>query len=376
MAPRTDAEWLTHYKAAIRSHTIKDILSQTYELVSAAMFSYAHDVKLCPPSYPGYDFTVSHSGKTMRVPCKKLGLSDGEKSFREQARQLYEHVHDTSVRLGTPSFQMVLELDDPTHKLNLTLSELRSGLTNCLAAFQNGQPTMYYIGGWRLTLAPLYYGPRGLPVDREYASHIFIYIAPSWQDEQRRFSDRFKEAARKLKAHGQPSEDANMNVVMIGLPPVVSLETATEWLRHKFSRDYSSVSGVLLNRPILVSSIDLFSTSLQNEVALVTNPNAKVNWYKFIPPGFTYNLKVPIGGVTETESYSTLSLHTGEIELKDKYVFQRGQVNLEPAPKGKELEISFFEASGVQYNIIERIPGRGAFGISVTTPPDNALLLL
>lgn len=49
MAPRTSAEWLAHYKKALRGHNAKDILSQTYELVSAAMFSYAHGVELCPP---------------------------------------------------------------------------------------------------------------------------------------------------------------------------------------------------------------------------------------------------------------------------------------------------------------------------------------
>lgn len=73
MVPHTDVEWLAKYKEAIRSHDAKDIRSQTYELVSAAMFSYDHSVQLCPPSHPGYDFTVYDSGKTRA--CKELSYS-------------------------------------------------------------------------------------------------------------------------------------------------------------------------------------------------------------------------------------------------------------------------------------------------------------
>jgi hypothetical protein len=375
MAPRTEAEWLAQYKAALRSHNAKDIVSQTYELVSAAMFSYAHQVKLCPPSHKGYDFTVSDGGKTVRVSCKKLGPSDGERKFRESAQSLYEHVRATAARLGSPSFQAVLHLADPDDKLKLTLGELQSGVTNRLAAFRGGLPVRHRIGGWRLTIAPLLYGLGDLAVDREYLSHTFIYVAPYAQDEQRRFSDRFHEAARKLKVHGPPVDGDNVNMVMIGLPPAVSLSTAAEWLNRKFSREYSSVSAALLNRAIIVSDEGLHSASLHQEIALVTNPNAKVGWYEFVPRGFTYSLKVPIGKVTEAESYLALNLLDEVIPLKDKYVFQRGQVNLQ-TPMGKEMNIAVYGSSGVQYNFIVRDPDGGAAAVAAPTPPDNSLLLL
>lgn len=376
MAPRTDAEWLAHYRSALRSHNAKDILSQTYELMSAAMFSYGHDVKLCRPSYHGYDFTVADAGKTVRVSCKKLGPSDGERKFREQARQIYEHVRATATRLRTPSFQVVLELFDPENRFKLTLGELQSGITNQLVAYRGGPPVRRGIGGWRLTIAPLHWGPDNRPVDRDYASHIFIYIAPHAQDEQRRFADRFKEAAQKLKIHGQPINDDNVNVVMIGLPPAVSLDTATRWLRHKFSRDNSSVSAVLLNRPMLASSADMSSISFQYEMAFVTNPNAKITWNRSLPRGFTNSLKVPIGSLTETESYPALNLGGELIKLKDKYTFQRGEINLEAGPAGKEMKINYFEAFGIWYNVVVRDQDGRALGITVPTPPDNALVLL
>jgi hypothetical protein len=374
MAPLTEDEWLAQYRAALRSHNAKDVVSQTYELTTAAMFSYAHQAKLCPPSHRGYDFTVSDGGKAVRVSCKKLGPSDGEKNFRERALRLYEHVRATAARLGTPSFQAVLELIDPNDRMKLTLGELQSGITNRIAAFV-GAPVRHNIGGWRLTLGSLLYGPGDLLVDREYASHTFIYTEPYAQDEQRRFFDRFHQAARKLKAHGPPVDEDNVNMVMIGLPPAVSLDTAVEWLKSKFSREYSSVSAAFLTKAVIVSGEDLSSASLHQEVALVTNHNAKVNWYEFVPPGFTYSLKVPIGKVTETESYLALNLSDVLIPLKDKYVFQRGQVNLQP-PKGKEVNIGIFGASGVQYKFIVRDPGGGAMAMAVPTPPENYLLLL
>jgi hypothetical protein len=375
MAPRTGAEWLAQYRAAFRSHNAKDIVSQSYELMSAAMFSYAHQVTLCPPSHKGYDFTVRDGGKTVRVSCKKLGASDGERSFRESAQSLYAHVVATAAKLRSPSFQAVLHLADPDDSLKLTLGELQSGITNRLAAFRGGPPVRHRIGGWRLTLAPLLYGPGDLPVDREYASHTFIYISPYAQDEQRRFSDRFHEAARKLKVHGPPVDNDNVNMVMIGLPPAVSLVTAAEWLNRKFSREYSSVSAALLNKVIIVSGEGLHSASLHQEVALVTNPNAKVNWYEFVPRGFTYSLKVPIGKVTEAESYLALNLLDEVIPLKDKYVFQRGQVNLQ-TPIGKEVDIAIYGSSGVQFNFIMRDRDGGAAAMAVPTPPDNSLTLL
>src|SRR5215213_8408642 len=39
MAGRTDAGWLAEYKKAIKTHDTRKIISATYELVSAAMFS-------------------------------------------------------------------------------------------------------------------------------------------------------------------------------------------------------------------------------------------------------------------------------------------------------------------------------------------------
>jgi hypothetical protein len=376
LASRTDTGWLDKYKEAIRSHNAKDIRSQTYELVSSAMFSYEHCVELCPPSHPGYDFTVSGSGKTLHVSCKKLGISDGEKDFLKQAHQLYEHVRATAAKLRTPSFQGVLELVNRKNRLKLTLLELQSGITYQLATYNGNSIVSHNIGGWRLTLAPLYYGPDNLLVDREYASHQFTCIAPHSQDEQRRFVDRFSAAARKLKKHGQSINDDNVNMIMIGLPPAVSFGTAKEWLNDKFLREHSSVSAVLLTRSIVASTKNMASTSFQYEVSLITNQSSQVNWYKFVPRGFMYKLKVAIGGITEQESYNALELGGTLIKLKDKYHFQAGQLNLEAGPRGKEMRINPLEGAGVQYTIINRIPEQGAFGISAITPPDNTLLLL
>lgn len=375
MAPRTEAEWLAQYRAALRSNNAKDIVSQTYELVSAAMFSYAHQVKLCPLSHKGYDFTVFDCGKTVCVSCKKLGPSDAERKFRKSAQSLYEHVRAAAARLKAPSFQAVLHLADPEDGMKLTVGELQRGITNYLTAFSGGPSVRHKIGGWYLTLAPLLYGPEDLPIDPEYPSHSFIYIAPYAQGEQRRFSDRFHDAARKLKVHGSPIDVDNVNMVMIGLPPAVSLSTAAEWLNRKFSREYSSVSAALLNRAIIVSDEGLQSASLHQEMMLVTNPNAKIGWYEFVPRGFTYSLKVPIGKVTEAESYLALNLLDEVIPLKDKYVFQRGQVNLQ-TPMGKEMDIAVYGSSGVQYNFILRDPNGGAAAMAAPAPPDNSLLLI
>ena len=133
---------------------------------------------------------------------------------------------------------------------------------------------------------------------------------------------------------------------------------------------------MLLNRLTLASTEDLSSTSLYLELAFVTNRNARVDWYKFVPNGFIYQLTLPIGGVTEAESRSVLNLGGRLVELKDRYVLQRGQVNLQAPPRGVEERLSRFEARGIQYNFIERIPGQGAFSISVATLPDAALVLL
>jgi hypothetical protein len=47
IAPRAVPRWMDEYKKAVKTHKVKDILSQTYELISAAMFRYEHEVSLC-----------------------------------------------------------------------------------------------------------------------------------------------------------------------------------------------------------------------------------------------------------------------------------------------------------------------------------------
>lgn len=74
-------EWLLNYKNAIHNQKDIDIISQSYEIISASMFNNGKQVvELCELSNPGFDFKINIENKLIRVSCKKLQTSDREKN--------------------------------------------------------------------------------------------------------------------------------------------------------------------------------------------------------------------------------------------------------------------------------------------------------
>jgi hypothetical protein len=377
LASPSNAGWLAEYRKAIRTHNTKDILSQTYELVSAAMFSQEYDVQLCAPAFPGYDFTVCESGKTIRVSCKKLLLSDSERSFYKQSLQLYEHLREVATKLRINSLKVVMYLADPANRL--TLSELQTETAQGLAVYKDRRVVIQsQIGGWLIQISPVDSCPDEFSVDHERVSIHFLCLVPFLQDEQKRFVDRFNLAARKLKKYGRPVDTDNVNVIMIGLSPAISIAKAKEWLEDKFSRDNSSITGVLLNRAIPVTMPGMPGLRIQHESALILNPNARIKWHEFAPDRFSLNAKLPIGGNTETESYLAFIIND-EVRLKldDVYMFQRGQIYCRAEPGKINFEFGVPRASGIQYRfILQPLVNQGAMLMDTIVPPEDALVLL
>lgn len=376
LAPQTSADWLAEYRKAIRTHNSTAIVSQTYELISAAMFSYKYQAILCEPSAAGYDFTISYANKTIRVSCKKLGLSEGEQFFRRQAQAIYERVAEAADRLATPTYQMKLMLVDQKDRLRPTADEMYGGLEQLLAAYRNNLMVGQRVGSWFVQIEPMFSGPDQIPLDPEYRSHQVICVAPHAQDEQKRFATRFEEAARKLKRCGALIDSDNVNVIMIRVPEAVSLRKVKVWLDKKFSRDNTSITGVILMRPIFGLTEDATTAAFQYEFEFIPNPQAQVPWLSFEPQGLSLEATLPVAQFSETESYSAFNVDGQLIRLGEVYTFQRGQVYLQAPPRGQEARLSFPEAAGIQHYFIERLFNRGAVRIGAIAPPTGDLLLL
>lgn len=385
IAPRAVSRWLDEYKKAVKSHNVKDTLSQTYELISAAMFSYEHEVSLCEPSFPGYDFTISEAGKTIRVSCKKLLASDGEKFFYKHACDLYEHIRATACRLRASNVQMVMWLRDQNGQP--PVEHLKEVISETLRIYIEGGDTDKLqtdkLGGWVMQVNNADNCPEGSTVDAGQVSTRFLCLAPFRQDEQKRFENLFRRASTNLKRHGQPINADNINVIMIGLPPAVSIARAKKWLSGKLSRENTSITAVILNRFIPIIGDGSSGPSVQYEFALILNPNASVTWQEFAAGGISLGAKLPIGNVQdvteahEMESYAAIKIDGSLINVGDCYVFQRGEVYCRTDPGMKDIEITVPQESGVQYNyIIELLTPGNAMAIEFNTPPHHALVLL
>ena len=376
---------MDEYKKAVKTHNVKDILSQTYELISAAMFSYEHEVSLCEPTFPGYDFTISEAGKTIRVSCKKLLASDGEKLFYGHARDLYEHIRATACRLRASSLQVVMWLRDQNRQP--PIQHLKDVISETLQIYLEGgdannlQPDK--LGGWVVQISNVCNCPEGFILDAGQVSTRFLCLAPFLQDEQRRFENLFRRASTNLKRHGQPINADNINVIMIGLPPSVSIARAKKWLSDKLSRENTSITAVMLNRFIPITTDGASGTSVQYEYALILNQNARVTWQEFTSGGISLGAKLPIGNIQdvteaqEMESYAAVKSDGSLISVGDCYVFQRGDVYCKAGPEIMGTELTVPQESGVQYNyIIEPLTAGNAIALEFNTPPYHALVLL
>lgn len=366
-------DWLSNYRKIIKSNKYKDIADQTYEIISASMFHCGDQiVVLCDVNNPGYDFEIKIKEKKIRVSCKKLLIFDSEKVFKDFSKKLYEDIREFIKNIKLNAVQIVLININCDKKIRYI--DFKSQIYMCLQRYKLGEKVVgYKIGGYFLKITDLPMEDKGFKYSQCYPSFKFICISPFLQEEQKRLENLFRQAAKNLKKHCGKIDTNNINMIMIGLPHSISISTAKNWLENKFTHENTSITAVLLTRIIIVSGDDLKSSHIQNEVALITNPNAKVRWMDFIPENVILKGQLNFGTVTEVESELKLISGEEKINLENSYVFQKGEVYLEHILDNFTFE--FKNEPDIKYNLILRQSSEGIL-IEPILPPNDEVVVL
>ncbi|MDQ7785837.1 MAG: hypothetical protein RDU20_23350, partial [Desulfomonilaceae bacterium] len=313
-------EWTDDYKNTLKSADGNALISRTHELVSAYTFcNEDQKVTLCPPGHPGYDFTVSCDEKSLRVSCKRILVTETEKLFYRTCERLYGCLIDSMQRLKVNAVKALMWFTEST---DLASPSLAGGdFFDQTLKDHKRRPSkrVYEQGPCSWAYYPLPPDPQNMPFYSRKISAVLICVAPHLGNEQKRFEDNFRRAAKNLKKQSQ-TEETN-NLILFGLPPSVSIKQATGWLVDKFFRDYKSIGGVLLTRKVPVVSVQRKITYVAIEYSLVLNPESSRNL------DYGLKLQLPIG-VFESEEPKTAFVVNDKVlfETGSCYHFQKGQM--------------------------------------------------
>lgn len=361
-------EWIDDYKSTLKSADGNALISRTHELVSAYSFCNEDQrVVLCAPGNPGYDFTVCSGQNSLRVSCKRILVTETEKSFHRTCEKLYVGLKDSMQRLKVNAIKTLMWFTESTNLSNASLANANF-FDETLNDYKKRPGNQIYERGacqWA------YYD---LPPDRQNMSFhpdrisvVLICVAPHLGNEQRRFEDNFRKAANNLKKQTQTGETNNL--ILFGLPPSVSIRQASEWLERKFSKDYSAVGGALLTRKVPVTSLDSRNTHVSLEGTFISNPESS---HKL---EYGLKLKMPIGIVEKGEPKTAFMVGDKVMyETGSCYHFQKGQIFYHDV-EGKRSN-QFTRIPGVDVSLITApVPGRWV-EISPPYPPTEDLVLL
>jgi len=372
-------EWLKEYLKLIKLRKSTDIVSRTFEITSAAMFDYeGQKVTLCDTGHPGFDFNIHLGEKKINVSCKKLLVSNAEKEFTKQCDEIYEFILEKMKELQINAIQIIL-IHAPEKTVELT--DLKLGIYRSLAHFKHylGTDVIYELNGCIIKISKIEVDNPEYCIFPHKQSLIFLSLKEYGQEEQKRFEDLFRRAAKNVKKHSEEINENNINMIMIGLPPSISLKKAKNWLISKFENEHSSITTVLLSRTIPVYEKDLSSSFVQTEICFVPNPKAKVPIYDFMPEGKSLVAYVPYGRVTEEEAKINLVISNKTNQtlhhLEDVYMYQKGQIY--HLSKKETLEYVFPRQPGIHYHCVFKLFNKQEpMILSAKYPPKEEFLIL
>ncbi len=369
-----NTKWLDEFVKAIKTNRDTDVISNSYEIISAAMFSKNQKVNISEYGNPGYDFEIHINNKTIRVSCKKLQISNEERTFYREMKMIYNTTLSMLGKLQLSGLQIVLiniKIEEP-----VALEDMRNQIEYCLSEYKISKEFhAYKIGGWLINIIPLTCEEKGFYFHNGIVSFKFLGISPYKQEEQNRFENLFRRAASNVKQHCNKIDNDNINMIMIGVPTSISIKTAEGWIQDKFKREYSTITAVILNRTQYIKMEDTSEMCILNEIATISNPNAKVKLHEFYPEGYTLKSEIPFGLVTLEESKNKLFIGDERFDIDDSYIFQKGQIFHEHV--NGEMSYTFKNEPGIKYvSIFKPDQCDKPLFLEPGYPPDSNFLLI
>lgn len=368
-----EQEWLDGYKTFLKSPKASEVVSQTYELVSASIFQTdGQAVELCGSCFPGYDFGIHLKKRHLRVSCKKLQPSDNEIRFRALSSATYSKILKHLQANRVTGVRILVQRDGGGL---FDGSVLEKHTLKALDAFlQQKRAVLVNSGGYILSVAPMSAEIPGWRFGHQDVSIQFNCIVPIEREEQKRFEDLFRRAATNFKKNVQLPDSRSVNVVMIGLPSSISMSLAETWLNGQFTTSFSSISAVILTRYIPTNSADNSKTMTGFEFKVIPNQRATQIW----PDGSKEDrivgrleIGVPIG----VESKQVMIIDSKSIDMTNYFNFQRGQIYHEHM--SGPVKYMFNSIPGVRiFSVIKPDPDQESITLEAIRPPSDDFVIL
>lgn len=319
LAKRDDAQpFIKHRVSRVKSSSDENRTGMLWELFAASHLDYAEQrVEFVPETNPGFDFKLRISdGSAIRMSCKVLNPSNGERSFHNFCDQLWNGLPEKLIPDDPIRFWMT-HLDQPIQG-----TEQAATILEHLPIIQRDWPRRPNLftrfQDWTIGIEPLEPHPRLIYADG-YPSTRLVVLARRSADEQLRFESKLKGAFKNLRDHCHQTSQEETNGVFMKLPPAVHVLEAIEYTENLL-KSAPHIGIVILYRSHIHEDRESkqIQAALGHEIHVVFNPNAK---HPIVhTPELMY--RIPIGILKAAPLMYRVG--SAEISAKDTHVFHRG----------------------------------------------------
>jgi hypothetical protein len=275
-----DSDFLKNCRKQSVSDNADNRTGHLWEVWCAGVLEHpSQAVVPAPKNKPGFDLSFESAGTGVRVSCKALNPSKQELEFRTFCEVLNACLAQR-LRAG-----LVVHIVMVSEAPERGVQRDAMALGDQVADIANQKMGSFSLGEWKIYVTP--YRHR-LPFWNGEASYSLFVASTYGDEEQRRFTTKLEDALENLDRHcGSPPPNTT-NVVLMRVPPPISMADAKALSASRLTRDISHVSTVILVRTQLFLRPDGGVAQLGNEYERVENPNAAL-----ATPDF--KIELPIG---------------------------------------------------------------------------------
>jgi hypothetical protein len=232
-----------------------------------------------PNNTPGFDLTFESAGVGVRASCKALNPSKQELEFRTFCEVLNACL---AQRLKAGRFVQIVMVSEAPER---GVQRDAIALGDQIAELANQTLGSLSLGEWKIYITPYHHRQ---PFWNGEASYSLFVASAHGDEEQRRFTTKLEDALENLDRHCSNPAPNTTNVVLMRVPPPISMADAKALSASQLTRDISHVSTVILMRTQLFLRTDGGVAELGHEYERVENPAAAV-------PTPDFKIELPIG---------------------------------------------------------------------------------
>lgn len=376
-----DPKWVKNQISQIKSDHSNNRQGAFFEIIGLGILSTSEQiVSPTKGNNPGFDGVLSlNEVKSMRISIKNYGDSLHYQEFISYSQKVEKKLKEILKDNSITSIQVVI--DSPkSYPSKQDWENLLNQIPNILLNYKSGEPKAFSISDfWFFMYGDLKDDYQKL--HEGFNSYTLIISSTFHKNEEKNLLDKLDEACYNLIKHSQNESDDLINVVFIHLSESASIIQCSEWVNNYFiSNSEKPITGIILYQPTVSSNLVKDNNFIHHCFQLIFRNEKFIRWNSL---NKQINFCLPVGIIDNNPSENKLIFKQNEekhtIDIKNKYMFQRGNLYLE----GKEDEKGTVTgnvkriASGVfAHSVFQPFPDQPAFVLSGHFPPVDKLLIL